>query len=287
VRYDDIQVGKAYVLTRSERVKVTVLAREPNTKLLVRFENGIKAGETRLLASRALARLWGTEPTRRPYAPSNAVRRALEQIAEEEAAEADLGLAVGDIVRIAGAKTPLEWSVVAIDGEERVTIRTTIFEQEHTRVVAVSALERRLTPRAPLTLDWNYVAADEPDLLSDEERKERLRPVIPRRELDEIMDNVLFTGGCLVSYGRGYARGVSGPALNDRLRDEIKRRGFLLREKAGEYGRIRVMHRFDIVLAERPTDERPASVERLVFPAARRQRRRVKRRSSVQRRRAA
>lgn len=287
MRSQDIQVGHAYALARNDRVKVTALTRLPNGKVLVRFETGVKAGETGTVMSRSLARPWGTEPPRRPFAPSAALLRALAQIDDEDHDER--AFEVGDVVQLAGSTTPLEWTIVAIESDGRATVRTQIFEQEHTRAVPVACLERCSRPQLRVAFDARDLQLGEsvgPPAISDEELRDNLRPIAPERELDAIMDNVFFSSASLSSYRRRYAREVSGSDLSERLRDEIKRRGFLLRDRSGEYGRIRVLHRFDIVLTERPSPERPAMIERMEFPRPQQQRR-AKRRNPRRSRRAA
>lgn len=281
VRYDDIQVGKSYALVRNE-IKATVLSLEPNHMVRVRFDQGVKRGETRLLRPRAFDRLWGTAPAPRYNKPSRALLEAWAAMAAEEA-EDDAGLDVGETVKVKNAKTPLDWIVVAIDHDaERVTIKTTIFEREQTLVVAPWRLERSQPAQAARTFDWRIApVSTTPEPLSEEELKESLRPVRPQRELDEIMDNVMFSNQCLAAYQRRYARRAKrDSALLDRLRDEIRVRGFLVKDNPGEFARVRVPNRFDVVLAERPTAERPLQIENLVFAWSRQQRRGGRRRGS-------
>jgi hypothetical protein len=104
------------------------------------------------------------------------------------------------------------------------------------------------------------------------------------------LEDVLFSQGCLESYGRRYARGVTGAALNERLREEILRKGYVMRDdlpSPSEFARLRVPHRFDVILKTRPTAEHPVTVNGLYFPATSINRNRKQRKRGKQRRRAA
>lgn len=289
MRSHDIQVGHAYALARNDRVKVTVLGHKPNGRVLVRFETGVKAGESTLLLSRSIARPWGTKPTHRPFLASSSDLVAAGWGADDDDGE-EGRLEVGDVVRLATSETPLEWTVASFETDERVTITTAIFEQQHSRTVSVADLERCRDRRAaPYVVRpaFQPVEPSRAPAISDEEVRENLRPIAPRRELDEILDNVLFTTACVASYGRRYARGISPVDVSERLRDEISRRGFLLRDHPGEYGRIRVLHRFDVVLHHRPSLENPVKIERLRYAGSQRGRPRAAQRDRRRTRRAA
>lgn len=75
------------------------------------------------------------------------------------------------------------------------------------------------------------------------------------------------------------------PELNERLREEIRRSGFIMTDGLpgdDEYARLRVPRRFDVVLKARPTAENPVTVTGLYLPAGsetgRRQHRQARRR---------
>jgi hypothetical protein len=86
------------------------------------------------------------------------------------------------------------------------------------------------------------------------------------------LDDVVFSNACLDSYRRRFASSVRGPALNERLREEIRNRGYIVPgrvSRSGEYTRIRVEHRFDVVLPRKPSPEDPVKIDALCFPRKR------------------
>ena len=181
---------------------------------------------------------------------------------------------------------PLEWSLDNLNENDRdATISGVIFGQPTTRTVTIDQLRvcaGEPEPRSPVvdalvedsapTIEgasaWPAGSAHATELLTPEK---------PRRELDETLDDILFSANCLEAYGRRYARGITGAALNERLRDEIRLKGFLVLGGApgsDEYARLCVPSRFDVILKERPTAEEPVSIEGLYFPAESKTRRR-------------
>ena len=94
----------------------------------------------------------------------------------------------------------------------------------------------------------------------------------------------------LQSYGRRYAPGVLGPALNECLRHDIRGNGFIVDGGligSGEYARVRVRGRFDVVLKRRPSAEDPVVVSGLDFAARASNRRHTPRKGRQPQRRAA
>ncbi len=100
------------------------------------------------------------------------------------------------------------------------------------------------------------------------------------------MDDVYFSDRCLRAYQQQLGGGPRAQALG-RLREEVRLRGHLLREqppRPGEYARVRVGGRFDIVLARKPTPEASVTIDSLHFPARKTARRRRPPRGRDQRR---
>jgi hypothetical protein len=108
-----------------------------------------------------------------------------------------------------------------------------------------------------------------------EDARAQLRPVLPRRELDELMDDVLFAPRCLSYYARDLGSCWLEDA-NEQLREEVRRSGFLIRPDgtSQNFGRIRVPGRFDFVLRDRPSADAPTTVTGLKPLAPRRSGRR-------------
>jgi hypothetical protein len=169
---------------------------------------------------------------------------------------------------------PLVWTLDGISEPDRAaTIRGVILEQPQTRTVPLSELQiYAVEPDAPESVavpalvGVDGVTDGSPGCLADvRPHVEQLLPISPRREIDELLDDLLFSPGCLAEYGRRYARGVTGPALNDRLRDEIRRSGFVAHGHGGVYASVRVLRRFDVVLRARPTPDEPIEIDALSF----------------------
>jgi hypothetical protein len=234
----------------------------------VRFETGVAAGRERDIPSCRVAAPWNAASS-----PKRAVTRREPQ---PSIVLLSRPARVGDSVALEDAGDWI-WTVDAIDdelGEARISTR--IFEQPHTRTVALEMLRVRVerARRTPVRDDRSPARTSEL-CESAESAAERLRPITPRRELDELMDDVLFTPGCAREYDRRLGGGVSGPAI-ERLREEVRRDGYIVRDEPGgnEYARVRVRGRFDIVLPRMPTADAPVTVKGLYYPARRAPRRR-------------
>jgi hypothetical protein len=178
---------------------------------------------------------------------------------------------VGDVV-LWKETGPVEWDVEAIDRQaRRATIKSVILGCPTERTLPFSDLQ----VRPEEVVDGEADRAD--DELLPEERQPPTRSEVPlqslapepvRRELDELMDDILFSHEALEAYRVRYARTANGPAVVERLREEIKRRGFIDRPRPGrrEYGRICVEGRFEFELFVRPTPEDLLTVQQLTFP---------------------
>lgn len=258
-------VGETYALSGHRRIKVTYLDTPPEVRaqrrVRVRFETGVTAGRVNDVPTVSIAGPWDRQtvpaPSRKPPAqrPSRGPRTRAR---------------AGDIVVLAQTGE-LAWTVVAIDEDAgEATIATEIFGQPDTRTAALDSLQVRV-PEPPLpapSLPAPKAHASDASGETAEEAVARIRPVPPRRELDELMDDVLFTLACLEQYARRLCSCTPGVA-SERLRDEVRRAGFILRDEnaAGECARIRVLGRFDIVLPHHPSPETPVHVDRLRLAA--------------------
>jgi len=292
MRAQDMRLGQSYTLLGS-RSTVVVLETPPQVRrqarTRVRLEGGVKAGEEIVVPSRRiLAPLGGPLPRTMSRSKRKAAARKVQRSPR-----------VGDLVTWKETG-PLSWTVDALDKDSgRAAIRGAIFEQPMERSVSLDELE--LCPSGEPELDEPTIldALDDPSAEIDvpasrfqdqASSTDRLRPEKPRRQLDELLDDILFSPRCLAAYSRRYAQGVRGPSLNEHLRDEIRRKGFVIAggvRGSGEYARLRVPRRFDVVLRERPSPEEPASVTGLHFVPQSATRRRKRRRSGTLQRRAA
>jgi hypothetical protein len=260
-------VGETYALSGHRRIKVTYLDTPPEVRaqrrVRVRFETGVTAGRVNDVPTVRIAGPWDRQavpPSRKP--PAQRPSRGPRTVARRARP--------GDVVVLAQTGE-LAWTVVAIDEDAgEATIVTEIFGQPDTRTAALDSLQVRV-PEPPLpapSLPAPKAHASDASGETAEEAVARIRPVTPRRELDELMDDVLFTLACLEQYARRLGSCTPGVA-NERLRDEVRRAGFILRDEnaAGEYARIRVLGRFDIVLPHHPSPETPVHVDRLRLAA--------------------
>lgn len=185
-------------------------------------------------------------------------------------------LKIGDQV-LWKATGGLIWNLKDLASGE-ATIEGSVFEQPVTRTVDKADLQ--LAPDETSKEGWDVERSFVRDPhthqsslpLSQDDAVQKLRPIKPRRELDELMDDVLFSPLCLRTYRRRFAPHLRGLAVNNELRDEIRRKGFLTETRQGqehEFARIRVPGRFDVVLKSRPTPEHPVAVDGLYIPRKR------------------
>ncbi|MGZ4218688.1 MAG: hypothetical protein ACXVH1_24130 [Solirubrobacteraceae bacterium] len=260
MRAVDMEPGRDYRLTGDRERVVTVLDTPADVRrrarVLVRFVNGVKAGEVVELPSRRIAApVDGPAPSTPPVRRPRIVRFERAPLVGEEVHWKQ----TGEIV----------WKVDSIDGDAAV-MTGELFGKATTKTVPLGELEVRpvmITPAEPLLPPRRTGV---PRTRADREAgRDEVAPDRPRRELDQFLDDIIFSPRCLDAYSRRFAPGVRGAAINDRLRDEIRHRGYVVRrgdQGAGEFARIRVDRRFDIVLHEQPTAEHPVSVDGLWFP---------------------
>jgi hypothetical protein len=283
MRSSEMAVGEAYVLSGRANRKVTVLETPAEVRsaarVRVRFENGVKAGEIAEIPSRRIAR------PLREEAPSGQARcqpiQPLPAVAERPAR-------LGDTVTLSDDESGLRWTVTAIEnGQAR--LRSEIFGRPATREVEIGRLQvYEESGRGQFV----YLPGEEEagvsveDAALDEKQwvAEHLSPKRPKRELDRILDQLVFSQECLRIYQRRLAphlKGIEGVA--DHLRQEIRHKGYLVRGeelRGSEYARLRVRKRFDIVLNSPSPPDEAVMVNWIHFPAkqtAKRERRRHRR----------
>lgn len=289
MRSVDMQVGEAYALTGHRPIKVTVLETPPalrrQARVRVRFESGVMAGEIGDVLSRRIASPWDGEM---PHRPSRHAKPHLSVVQRDPQ--------VGDAVTWA-ATAGLVWSLTEVDAEAALaTIDGVVFDQPTSRTVPMNQLRVHVElsePHRPTDIAIAESPSPVSERLAGPERQDpstgHLRPVKPRRALDELLDDVLFSEACLRAYRKRYASSQSLAAAGEQLLDEIRRRGFIMeggRPGSNEYARLRVLGRFDVVLDVHPTPEQPITVEELHYPHRGRYRQ-ANRQSKNRRRRAA
>ncbi|HEX5592094.1 MAG TPA: hypothetical protein VFX35_01960 [Solirubrobacterales bacterium] len=268
MRSEDMKIGHAYQLGGRGYRKVTVLETpsevRSKARVRVRFENGVKAGTVSDLPSRRIARPWRDEQAQgQPRQPGNRSEAPPLPSIERPVRS-------GDTVRLLGDESGLLWTVDAIRGE-MASLRTDIFGRPSARQVAVASLQVHHEPVRPQVIRLlDDDDSDTGDRL-DEERWAalHLRPERPKRDLDRILDQLVFSQACLGIYRRRLAPHLKGSAVAEGLREEIRRKGFLMRgeEVPGpEYARLRVWSRFDIVLDAPPLKDEAVMISWLHFP---------------------
>lgn len=289
VRSTEAVPGETYALRSRPQIKVEMLETPAEVRLArrmrVRFLNGVKAGEVSDLPSVAIVPLPGAaSPVRKshlkPSSPVPTIARG--------------PLRVGSTVILVSDKSGFRWTVTRLVPEDSVEITTTIFERRTRMTVSRDSVQLVGPSRRPpirKAASLKLVESGDSDRAFDQSEwiAKNLRPIQPRRTLDIVIDSLVFSQRCLQSYRDRFHEGGSPSESADRLRQELRRSGVIERDKGrrGNYGRIRVPHRFDLVL---PADFEPGVASTLDDPSCivdRRYRREYRRRRPVERRRAA
>lgn len=250
-------------------------------RVRVRFENGVKAGTITNLPSRRIARPWREEPEERPERPeSHGEVPPIEPV--------EHAVRTGDTVTLLRDETGLLWTVEAIR-EQVASLRTEIFGRPSTRQVAVDQLQVHEKPQRRQVVhlvDDQDADAGARDGALDEKRwvSLHLSPQHPKRGLERILDQLVFSQACLRIYGRRLAPHLKGQAVAEGLREEIRRKGFLMRGeevRGPEYARLRVRGRFDVVLNAPPEPDEAVMIDWIHFPVKRKKSaRRVRQRAA-------
>ena len=260
-----MQPGEDYYLDGGRERVVTVLDTPPEVrsraKVRVRFRNGVKAGEEAEIPSR---RIVASVKGRKPTAPRRQRARVVRFDGPAQPGDEVLWSQTGDIV----------WIVESVTGDEAV-MTGELFGKPVSKTVPMSELEVRPLvippePDAPIVVR-DRRTEDQPEIDSATLR-EQITPEHPRRDLDVLLDDILFSMACLDGYRRRLARGMHGRALLPHLREEIRTRGYVIWDVtpgSGEYARLRVERRFDVILLRKPSSEDPIKIEGLWYPPKR------------------
>jgi hypothetical protein len=266
-----MKVGGVYALAGRANKKVTVLETPAElrrkARVRVRFENGVKVGTIAELPSRRIARPWRDEPKKHCERPES-------QGSESPLEPVERAACNGDTVTLRGDETGLLWTVERIEAH-LASLRTEIFDRPSTRQVNVDQLQvyeqSRRGQLVHLVSDQDSGAGAGVGVLDEKQwAAQHLSPQQPKRELERILDQLVFSQGCLRIYRRRLAPHLKGQAVSERLREEIRRKGYLLRGEelpGAEYARLRVRGRSDVVLDALPPPDEAVLVNWIHFPA--------------------
>ena len=260
VRAKDIKPGQEYTLKRAGRrtFRVTAMPTPPEVseqgRVLVRFEEGVLRGQV----TEQLPRFLVAPADSTPATNSTRARPAPRILSLPGVWPPN----VGDPVMWPKRTGPLRWRVVRVNadvGEATIAGRVLEMDQEHTvRLVDLESV--------PLMVE-SKATATQPTPRS--RRRNRVRKPLPPEARDEgsplerAIERLEFSVACLQQYQREFEPRVPWAEIGKRLRRELRNRGRLVR-RSDEYLRIRT-RRLDVVVCERPSDEKPCVVEEL-FP---------------------
>jgi len=261
MRWADLCVGESYRLNTG--TKLMLLETPPElrsrARARVRFETGIKRGEVADLACQRIVEPWDGPLPQRAAAK---LRPQPEYVMQERAARR------GDTVT-RGETAGVIWTVTAVDDRAgTATITGELLSRAQTHVVPKDQVtvvhrstppKRRLPPKPPSPINGDERPAPaEPD--------RPLQPDRPRRKLDELLDALIFSPTCLDEYRRRCAPKTARAELADGLREEIRRKGYVVSGWTPEYARLRVERRFDVVIPKMTGEEDVIRIERLHYP---------------------
>jgi hypothetical protein len=248
---------------------VTVLDTPPElrsrARVRVRYEDGVLTGTEKDVATRSIVAALTGPAAGLVQQPTVATSRPPVRILRDPE--------VGDDVEWTQSGTAI-WKLVRLEAQI-ATIKTVLMGTPQTAQAPVSELvlaqeqpREQVGHLAGLSDTRDARRAPAPTVPASS----LLAPIKPRRELDQLLDDVLFTQRCVEQYTRRSGGGPGGLDALDRLRSELRLRGYLIDPPQGhgnEYRRIRVDGRFDVILRQRPTPEQPITIDTLYFPAAR------------------
>jgi hypothetical protein len=257
MRAKDIQPGEQYILRRAagRAFRVTVLSTPPEIReqgrFLVRFEEGVMQGRVTEQLPRFILAPVDTGPA--------SSRTGTEPAPPAVAIPAAWPPNLGDPVTWPAQTGPLRWRVVAVDaerGQARISGRVLEMKQEHDVLLAdLEAVPIVVKSRSSST-------RPSPQRPPNPESQRDRSPPDERSRVERAVDRLEFSAECLRQYQRVFAPNVPWREISSRLRRELRNQGELARRKS-EYLRIRT-RRFEVVVTERPSDEHPFLVERLV-----------------------
>jgi hypothetical protein len=274
MRSEHLKPGHKYYLAGERERIVRVVDTPPESRARARvnveFVNGVKAGKLTEIPTRRLVA---------PVAPPEvepAVRRT-RQPQQEEIRFTRRPRLGESVVWKAGTGEDLRWVVTSIDGEI-ASIETELFGCPSATTVSIDDLRVRPIVKPPpvkITLDPIVLAPDVVlSVTRPPARESRFAPRKARRELDEILDGLVFTVGCLGAYQQRLEPKANWAKISDVLRSEVRTRGYVQRSAEPEqtFGLIRVDRRFDVPLLRKPSPEEFEMIEYLRFWSRPRQR---------------
>jgi hypothetical protein len=277
VRFADLQVGTSYLLKYPEGRVATVLETSPEAQrkglVTIRYENGLATGKVRDIGCNRVAR---PARGREPEKPAQHWELGCEALL------IDRDLVIGDEVTWRQSSEWI-WTVEAINEDGATAdITTTLFESPRAATALIHELRLVQRPSDSFPDGRSDSRQCEPPLPTENDQlasiRDKLAPVKPRRQLDELMDGIVFTNACADQYRRRFAPRLDLPAAHERLREEIRRDGYFTAPARSEFRRIRIPGRFEVVIHTRPSNEDVVKVQRLSFPQSKqvstRQRRR-------------
>lgn len=191
MRSIDAVVGETYALRSRPQIKVEMLETPPEVRsarrMRVRFQNGVKAGKVCDLPSVGIIPLPGRETRQVATQPRST---------SHPRAPARGSLRVGATVTVQGDKTGFHWTVKRMCSDGKAEIETTIFKRRTGKTVSCDRLQlvgalHRLPRRGQTFPDPAPERGDDFD--QAEWISENLRPIQPRRDLDEVLDSLVFS----------------------------------------------------------------------------------------------
>jgi hypothetical protein len=239
--------------------RVTLLAKDaPSGRshwVLVRMENGVGAGTEKEVPSQAIYHLPGAAPDLRPTSQKSAPRPLIEVPpgwgpTNGEAVSWTQTLGSRFTVRAVdegrGVAT-IEGVLLGVTERFDAPIRELSPFQQHSLVVHENDIEERLGDRLPEKLGRHGSP---------------LGPKPPRVETlekdEDVIDRLVFGPGCLNSYRRRFAHGLTAGRAEVQLRTEL-RSAKKYRKNRREYLRLRVSGKFEVVLKGPPVQGDVAS----------------------------
>lgn len=250
MRVDETKIGEQYEMWRGNRTRlVTLIDKDrPSRKgwVTVRAEEGVKAGEEVAASSRSLFHLPGKEPP-----PPRKRPRAVPRLAMQ--APPGWEPKPGDVVawtRTLGSRC----TVLSVDADRGVArIRGKVMGA----VKDFDALVGELTPYRfqPTTVTEGELERRLAGRLPEKQQAQGSEgsPKLPDsvEETDDLVDRLVFDPKLLRFYRLKFARRASSGEAEERLRAEL-RKAERIRKWHGEYLRLRVPRRFEVVLRKRP-----------------------------------
>jgi hypothetical protein len=240
-----MKLGQSYRLNTGS--KVTLLETPPDlrrrARARIRFETGVKRDEEAELACVRISEPWdGPVPPRVSSQP-----RALPEYTTDHRQPRS-----GDIVKWTTTAAMI-WDVIKVDEAQSVAIisgEVLAQRQVHTVPIDQLTVVHRTAPTKPILSPVSTTASTVPASTLSSEPDGHLAPEQPRRRLEEILDSLLFTSGCLEEYRRRCSPQTPKRDIADTLRSEIRVRGYIPDDHRGKPLRLRVDHRFEVVLPE-------------------------------------